>query len=87
MSCCGGGDDVGQNACDLKTQCAFAKCASCPEQMVKCRASGCGGRVHPLCWKKLYNKEFAAKSDSLQATIPLCSTKCAKTFGMPEGPK
>jgi len=86
MPCCGGDSgDRSPNACDLKGKCAFAKCDSCPEQMVKCRASGCGGRVHPLCWKKLHTAQYSGQPGLTKET-PLCSTKCAATF-KPEGPK
>lgn len=85
MSCCGGGA-TSENACDLKKQCAFAKCESCPEVMVKCKRGGCNGRVHPLCWKKLLKAEFASQK-TLQPDQPLCSHKCANEHAKMEGPR
>lgn len=97
MSCCAGDNKAGQNACDLDKNCAFARCDSCPEQMVECQNQDCKGRVHPLCWKKLFNKDFStASAGALKADKPLCSTKCAhvqlerskKSAGRrPEGPR
>jgi hypothetical protein len=96
MPCCGGGGSTSnkqsQNACDLGKRCVFAKCDSCPEQLVKCSKPDCKQRVHPLCARKAF--------PHVQPPRPFCSTQCvdhtlsstntttsSKASSIPEGPQ